>query len=438
MPQATSERRLMLFGRYPVPGKTKTRLMPALGPLGAAELQRQLTERTLATLQRSRQAPVTFVYDGGRQEQVRAWLSGRAVRSEPQEEGDLGLKMARAMDSARAKGAQQVVLVGTDVPDLTAGHITRAFAALADHDLVLGPSRDGGYWLVGCRKRAAIFDGIPWGGPDVLSRTLTLARDRGLSTALLAPLNDIDTADDLAGWPGGKAHRQPYLTVVVPTLNEAGHIERILARISGPDMEAVVCDGGSADRTAALARQAGAIVIPTARGRALQQNTGAQAARGQVLLFLHADTLLPDDFGAQVFERLMDRRVVLGAFRFRTDLTRPAMRWIECMVNIRSAVLKLPYGDQALFLRRQTFFKFGGFPQVPIAEDLFLVRRLMRAGRIALAPGAAVTSGRRWQTLGIGRTTLVNSLIAFGCLAGVAPGRLTPLYTLGLRRERNR
>jgi len=435
MPQPPADRRLILFGRYPVPGQTKTRLIPELGPLGAAELQRYLTERTLATLKRSYLAPVDFLCDGGSRQQVRRWLAGRKVRYQIQPAGTLGARMQEAMRLAFAKGAQQVVLVGTDVPDLTTGHITRSFAALTDHDVVLGPSDDGGYWLVGSRKMVPIFDDIAWSSPDVLSRTLENCRRRNLSTALLTALNDIDTAEDLYSWPGGKRFQRPYLTVVIPTLEESGNIEKALTQVSGPDMEAVVCDGGSRDSTASLARQAGVQVVHAPGGRAVQQNAGAGMARGRVLLFLHADTRLPQNFGSQIFEQLMDPRVVLGAFRFKTDLQKKAMRLIERGANLRSAVLKMPYGDQALFLRRRTFNHVGGFPTVPIAEDLFLVRRLNRLGRIVVAPGEAVTSGRRWQNLGIFRTTLINNLIAAGCLAGIAPERLAPLYRWNVKRS---
>jgi uncharacterized protein len=157
-------------------------------------------------------------------------------------------------------------------------------------------------------------------------------------------------------------------------------------------------------------------------GRAWQQNEGARHAGGRVLLFLHADTRLPDDFGAQVFELLMDPGTVLGAFQFKTDWDHWAMRWIERAAYVRSAHLHRPYGDQGLFLRKTVFAKVGGFPLVPIAEDLYLVRRLARMGRIALAPGTAVTSGRRWRRVGIGRTTLINALIAGGCLLGSIRG----------------
>jgi len=112
------------------------------------------------------------------------------------------------------------------------------------------------------------------------------------------------------------------------------------------------------------------------KGRAAQQNLGAEVARGRVLLFLHADTRLPEDYVSHVFETLMDRRVVLGAFGFKTDLRQTLMRFFEISTHLRSRYLHLPYGDQALFLRRTVFVNTGGFPDVPIAEDLAFVRRL--------------------------------------------------------------
>jgi hypothetical protein len=139
---------------------------------------------------------------------------------------------------------------------------------------------------------------------------------------------------------------------------------------------------------------------------------------------------MPLHYEDHIFDTLMDRRTVLGAFRFATDLHTPAMRTIAFFTNLRAGRLKLPYGDQGLFMRRADFNRFGGFPETAIAEDLYLVRKMARNGRIALAPAAAVTSGRRWQRLGPVRTTLVNTIIAVGCLAGVPPERLAPLYRL--------
>jgi rSAM/selenodomain-associated transferase 2/rSAM/selenodomain-associated transferase 1 len=436
MPAPPSERRLILFSRYPVPGRAKTRLIPLLGPLGAAEAHRWLTENTLAVLMRSYRAPVEMAYTDATRDQVRRWLTKYRIPCYPQPEGDLGRRMASVIRRAFDQGAQQVVLVGTDVPGIKPRHVAAAFDALAGHDMVLGPSHDGGYWLIGCRRPIRVFNGIDWGTSSVLDQTIRAAEDQGLSSTLLERLQDIDTEADIRRWRPEREWARPYLSIVIPTLNEADRIAPLVATLGASDIEIVVVDGGSRDGTPQVAREAGAVVIDAPRGRASQQNAGAARAAGKILLFLHADTHLPGDFGAQVFERLMDPRVVLGAFRFKTDWDHWAMRWIERGVQARSVLLQLPYGDQALFMRKAIFEQVGGFPEVPFAEDLLLARKLARRGRIELTPGAVVTSSRRWRAAGIWRVTLINYLIALGCLLGIHPAWLAPVHRYGHKFKR--
>ncbi|MDA8139478.1 MAG: TIGR04283 family arsenosugar biosynthesis glycosyltransferase [Desulfobacteraceae bacterium] len=422
------ERRLILFGRYPVPGLTKTRLIPVVGPLGAAELQRQWTEHILTIFKRANLAPVDFVFSGGARAQMRRWVGQDQVHLRAQAEGDLGRRMRLAMAHAFAQGASQVVLMGTDIPELTIAHLTEAFSALAERDVVLGPSTDGGYWLVGSRRPVEIFDGIAWGTAEALKQTLARLEQQGLSVTLLQPLHDIDCEADLRAWQPQGGWTKPFLSIIIPTLNEAEQIAQTIAHVKAADIEVIVADGGSQDETPALAHQAGAKVIQAPKGRARQQNQGARASQGQALLFLHADTRLPSDFGAQVFEVLLNPDVALGAFHFRTDWDHWAMPWIEWAANVRSRWLKMPYGDQAMFMRRTRFDQIGGFPDAPIAEDLYLARKMGRKGRVELAPGVAITSGRRWRSIGIARTTWINYRIALGCLLGTHPRKLASLY----------
>ena len=427
--------RVILFGRYPVPGRTKTRLIPALGPVGAAELQRRLTQKSLYTILQTHlpASSVEFCYTGGTPHQVKRWLGCHGIGFSRQTGDDLGSRMANALRAAFRRGDRFVVLAGTDIPAMTADHIRTAFRALQHHDMVLGPSRDGGYWLIGMCRPLDIFRDIPWGDADVLARTLAHAARQDLTVHQLEPLDDIDTEADLADWQPQGEWRHPYVTVVIPALNEAAAIEKIIRRVRCADSRIIVADGGSSDGTVKRARGAGAEVIVTKPGRAVQQNAAARLSTGPVLLFLHADTLLPPDYPAQVFEALIPAGVAAGAFRFKTDWNRWSMRLIEKMARIRSTLLQMPYGDQALFMPKAIFDKTEGFPQVPIAEDLYLVRRLGRLGRIAHTRGFAVTSGRRWQTLGVWRTTLINYLIAGGCLLGVDSRRLAPLYKKWLK-----
>ncbi|MBW1887683.1 MAG: glycosyltransferase family 2 protein [Deltaproteobacteria bacterium] len=160
----------------------------------------------------------------------------------------------------------------------------------------------------------------------------------------------------------------------------------------------------------------------------IQQNRGAMLASGRVFLFLHADTHLPGNYMTHIFEALMDPKTVAGAFRFKTDLGHPLMKIIEFLTNFRSQILKMPYGDQGLFVRRSVFESVGGFPEVSLAEDLLLVRLLSKWGRIRIVPAKVITSGRRWRKLGVLRTTLINQVIVVGCYLGISPGTLARLY----------
>lgn len=430
-----SNRRLILFGRYPTPGKVKTRLIPAMGALGAAELHRSLAEKSLATALTSGGAttPVDFYSTGSTCSQVRKWLGPQPVRLCPQSGSGLGERMRNAIFDAFDQGCRSVVLVGTDIPHMTPDHLEDAFDALIGSDVVLGPSKDGGYWLVGLRHKVDIFQGIQWGSANVLDQTLAVAKKHGLSVNCIQTLNDMDTEADLKEDMPLQEWQRPYLSVIIPTLNEEKHIAAVIQSIQDAQCEIIVSDGGSTDRTVTIARDLGAKVIIGDRGRALQQNAGATVAAGNVLLFLHADTLLPSNYGHQVFGILLSHQVAAGAFRFKTDYDHWGMRFIEKIVHLRSTLFQMPYGDQALFMRKTTFEKAGGFPLVPIAEDLYFVSHLGQLGRIALAPGSAIASARRWRNIGIWRATLINYLIAIGYLAGINPKKLAPLYRLWVK-----
>ena len=222
---------------------------------------------------------------------------------------------------------------------------------------------------------------------------------------------------------------EPLISVIIPTLNEAAHLPRTLGALAGAvGVEVIVVDGGSRDDSLAIAQAARVTTLVAGGGRAAQMNQGVAQARGELLLFLHGDTLVPPGFERWIRHSLDQTGVVAGAFDLAIDGPGWGLRWVEWGVRQRSRWLQLPYGDQGLFLRANDFQSMGGFPTLPIMEDFVLVQQLRRRGRIARVPLAVLTSARRWQRLGVGRTTLVNQIMVLGYSLGIPPSRLAHWY----------
>lgn len=220
------------------------------------------------------------------------------------------------------------------------------------------------------------------------------------------------------------------LSVVIPALNEAANLLKTLHHTqAGVDLEIIVVDGGSADNTVEIAQNAGVKVISSPKtGRAQQMNAGAAIATGDILLFLHADTHLPPGYDGMIREALSHPQIIAGAFELAIDGEGLSLRWVEKMVNARSRVLQFPYGDQALFLKTSIFQKLGGFPNLPIMEDFEFIRQLKPRGRITILPATVLTSSRRWQKLGVFKTTLINQTIILGYFLGISPTTLRRWY----------
>jgi rSAM/selenodomain-associated transferase 2 len=219
------------------------------------------------------------------------------------------------------------------------------------------------------------------------------------------------------------------ISIIIPAVNEGGIIGATLAAVTGvAGVEVIVVDGGSRDNTREIAAARTARVISSPCGRALQMNRGAAAARGEILLFLHADCLLPGGFVDHIHRSLSARHTAAGGFRLAIDAPGLSMRLLEQLVYWRSHFLQMVYGDQGLFMTAAVFHAAGGFPELPLMEDFEFARRLRRRGRIAILPQAVTTSARRWQRLGLIRTTVRNQLIIAAYLLGVDPERLARWY----------
>lgn len=222
----------------------------------------------------------------------------------------------------------------------------------------------------------------------------------------------------------------PSLSVIIPTLNEADSIGatlRSVARLNAR-VEVIVVDGGSSDETAEVARKSGARVVSSERGRGLQMHRGASVAQGAVLWFLHADTLAPPEAAGLILESLaLEVEAVGGNFRISFDGERGAARFLTWLYpQLRR--LGLCYGDSAIFVRAETYRQLGGFAPFPIFEDLDLVRRLKRCGKLVYLPATVVTSSRRFEGRSFTRTFTRWVVLQLLYWAGVHPRTLGRLY----------
>lgn len=224
--------------------------------------------------------------------------------------------------------------------------------------------------------------------------------------------------------------RKTYtISVIIPALDEGSRIETCLRNlVDRAGVEVILVDGGSSDNTCDTAAACGARVIVSPAGRGRQMNAGAQVASGDILLFLHADTILPADFESRIAGAAEVSGFAAGAFRFAIDGKGVLFRMIEFFANLRAQRLSLPYGDQALFLAAKTFQALGGYAEMPILEDVYLVRRLRRLGRVVLVSSPALTSARRWQRLGTVRTVVINQFILLGFFFRISPFYLARWY----------
>jgi rSAM/selenodomain-associated transferase 2 len=224
--------------------------------------------------------------------------------------------------------------------------------------------------------------------------------------------------------------KKTRLSVVIPVLNEERTIGATLENLTSlaPE-EIIVVDGGSTDRTRDKVTRTQAALTLSDRGRALQMNRGADLARGDVLLFLHADTRLPSTALTDITLALEDPRYVGGRFDVTLDGKSKLLRWVGVMINLRSRLTRVATGDQAIFVHRKVFEEIGGFPNFPLMEDIAFSQRLKKTGKVACLRSQVITSARRWEREGIWKTMLKMWALRLLFLGGVSPLYLKRFYT---------
>jgi rSAM/selenodomain-associated transferase 2 len=220
--------------------------------------------------------------------------------------------------------------------------------------------------------------------------------------------------------------RPPRLSVIIPALDEEAAIAAAVRSGVLAGAEVIVADGGSMDRTVACAEAAGARVVKAERGRGPQMNAGAAVAGGDVLLFLHADSVLPPDAGEQVRTAFGGGGVEAATFRLRFDGSGPLLRLYEWCARLESPFTR--FGDACIVVRAGLFRRVGGFPPWELLEDVALLRRLRARTRVRTLPAAVLTSARRFGARGVVRGQLKNGSLLLLFFLGVPPARLAPFY----------
>ncbi len=228
-------------------------------------------------------------------------------------------------------------------------------------------------------------------------------------------------------------NQKPALSMILPVLNEAGGINEIIAHLRGLDndktSEIIVVDGDTRGSTVSAVRDERAFKVISDKGRARQMNYGASIASGDILLFLHADTLLPKNALAMILSAMSDDRFVAGAFDLGINSDRPIFRITERYVYLRTRMTRVPFGDQAIFIRKEYFKEIGGYRDMPLMEDVEMMGRIRkRRDRLCIIPARVLTSPRRWEHEGILFCTIRNWTIQLLYVLGVPVQHLQKFY----------
>jgi len=438
MPPA--RRALIIFMRYPEAGKVKSRLASSIGTVEAASVYEKLVRRTLGVAREflggdPEARAFVFFSPGKRRREVEAKFHG-PWELMTQEGSHLGERMGNADKALRSLGFQQVVLIGSDLPDLDPHDLRNAFEALNRSSSVLGPAADGGFYLIGLAEPCdAVFASATWGTGEVLDRTQELLVRCGLRVLRLRCRSDLDEARDLHLLEGQSLF-DDRLSIVIPTIGFGPHMKRTLAFLQNqiwPGDEIILAQGGMGvgpgiEETPDMIRH-----VSSPRGRGLQLNAGATAARGTLLFFLHDDSLPPAGFAHAIRRTCMDQAVGLGCFELQFFPTTPSLNLVAGWANFRSRRLRLPYGDQGLFCRREFFERVGGFRRPYLMEDVDFVTRCRRLGEVRVLPMEIRTSSERYLRKGVLRASMQNHMLMLLYLLGVDDGKLYRIY-YGLRR----
>ncbi|HBZ54037.1 MAG TPA: hypothetical protein DEO88_01415 [Syntrophobacteraceae bacterium] len=428
-------RTLIVFLRYPEPGRVKTRLAAGMGAAPAAAFYERLLRRTLGIVadfwENHRDVEIVLFFDPMEREAEVRWAFPGPWRFVAQPSGHLGERMRAACDLGSGQAERHSVVIGCDIGDLQSADLDDAFRALNHCDAVLGPARDGGFYLIGLARRCdAVFLPASWGGSEVCGRALATLQREGLTVALGKERNDIDRVEDLMRLPG-RDYFDRRVAIIIPFLGSPSRLEKLLEFLEPqlwPADEIILVSGEGLPGTATCRISARTRMVRARRGRGLQLNCGVRESRSDLLWFLHEDSTPPPNFAYHVRKLVLSQHHSLGCFRLAFDGHSRALALIARWANIRTSILQLPYGDQGIFCERATYDQLNGFRRAYIMEDVDFVRSARRLGKLLIIPQPLRTSPARYVKCGILRASLVNHLLFGLYLAGIDDRKLYSWY----------
>lgn len=427
---------LLVFLRYPRPGQVKSRLAAQLGDHQACAVYAKLLRKTLGVAADFKRAhPGVHILacftPADHQGRLEKCFPGPWTFM-PQRGSHLGERMDLAFRCAFAAGYRQVVLIGSDSVDLEPEDLADAFARLEPGCAVLNPAADGGFCLIGLdRPCPSALAPEEWSTATVFARTRELLEKDGFRVRVNRMKQDIDRPEDMEHF-----YRQPLLhsqvSIIIPTrggIEKLGPLLESLHSRLWPGDEIIVSLSSTRPPSANLTRLHPSIrLVWSAAGRGMQLNRGAQEAMGDILWFLHDDSLPPDQFGYLLRKIALDGQFSLGCFLLAYAPTDRAMDLIARWANLRTRLFGIPYGDQGLFCGSDVFRRLGGYRQRYLMEDVDLVLRASRIGKLLIIPEILYTSPQRYRSKGILRASVENHLTLLYYWMGADEDRLFRLY----------
>ena len=426
---------ILIFMKYPEPGRVKTRLSKSIGREQACNIYQKLVRRTLGMVSDFRHANTEtdlflFYYPSEREAQLRKAYPGPWTFT-PQISGHLGEKMDNAFNHVFTKGYGHAVLIGTDIVDIMTSDIADAFQALNENQAVLGPAQDGGFYLIGLSSTInEIFNFPNWSTPSVFERTLNCFHASAHKVGTLDKRHDIDEKKDLIYFNSNPLF-QDQISIIIPYLSGTKKLASLVDCLEAqlwPGDEIVLVKGNGSPELGAKNITPHTRLIFATKGRGNQLNQGARAAQRNILWFLHIDTAPPPNFGYHIRKLTLTRDMVLGCFELTFQTSSIFLDIIYKWANFRTKYFNLPYGDQGLFCTRGIFDKAGGFKKQFLMEDVDFVRNCKKMGKLLVVPQPIHSSPQRYVRKGVLRASLQNHFLILLYFLGVNDERLYKFY----------